>query len=453
MSDKNKATVLQGRLGWESGDISEAKPSELEPHPKNTDIYGDTEDPGDLDETFKTSVSEKGVLEPLVVTNGKLIISGHRRWLAAKDADLSSVPVRYAEFDTGLEEREALIEFNRQRDKTPGQIVNEFDEMLEIEKKVAKKRKEELTKGNLENVGGGKISTSDEDLGKARDIAAKKVNASVSGKTLEKGKFVKDKARSDEDDSEITEIAKQAWDGLSSGSESFDSAYQKVKTARNKREKEEKRRQRQEEFTRQIDQDDAIQIDSGDFEETLSGKTGVYDHIITDPPYDKDALREWEKLSKTAADVLVDGGLLIAYSGTYHLDDVFDALNKHLEYYWQCIVVHADTGSRVWPRNIRTNYKPILIFAKPPVEKLEGLAHDVIEGKGREKDDHEWQQALDESETLIETLTEPNDLILDPMCGSGTTGVAALKKQRRVHLIDRDPDALDSARKRCSDVL
>jgi len=81
------------------------------------------------------------------------------------------------------------------------------------------------------------------------------------------------------------------------------------------------------------------------------------------------------------------------------------------------------------------------------------LAHDVIEGKGKEKDDHEWQQALDESERLIDRLTEPNDLILDPMCGSGTTGVAAVKKQRRVHLIDRDPDAVDSARRRCADVL
>jgi len=385
--------------------------------------------------------------------NGKLIISGHRRWLAAKDADLSSVPVRYAEFDTDLQEREALIEFNRQREKTPGQIVNEFDEMLVIEKEQARKRRNELVSGNLQNVEGGNISTFDEERGKARDIAAKKVNASVSGKTLEKGKFVKDKANSDKDGSEVSEVAKQAWDGLSSGRESFDSAYQKVKTARNKQEKEQKRNERQEEFTRLVEENDAIQIDTGDFADTLSGESDVYDHIITDPPYDKAALKEWEKLSKTASDVLVDGGLLIAYSGTYHLDDVFDALNKHLEYYWQCIVVHADTGSRVWPRNIRTNYKPILVFAKPPVEKLEGLAHDVIEGKGREKDDHEWQQALDESERLIDRLTEPNDLILDPMCGSGTTGVAAVKKQRRVHLIDRDPDAVDSARRRCADVL
>jgi ParB family chromosome partitioning protein len=135
VSQNDNAEVIQGRLGWESGDISEADPSNLQPHPKNTEIYGDTDDVDDLDETFKQSVAEKGVgvLEPLVITNGKKIISGHRRWLAARDAEHDEVPVRYSQFDDDLTEREALIEFNRQRDKTPGQLVNEFEEMLEIE--------------------------------------------------------------------------------------------------------------------------------------------------------------------------------------------------------------------------------------------------------------------------------------------------------------------------------
>ena len=43
-------------------------------------------------------------------------------------------PVRKATFDDELTEREALVEFNQQREKTPGQIINEFEEMLEIER-------------------------------------------------------------------------------------------------------------------------------------------------------------------------------------------------------------------------------------------------------------------------------------------------------------------------------
>jgi len=225
---EQNADVIQGRLGWESGDISEADPSNLRPHPKNTEIYGDTDDVDDLDATFKESVAEKGVLEPLVITNGKEIISGHRRWLAARDAGLTSVPVRYSEFDSDLAEREALIEFNRQREKTPGQIVNEFEEMLAVERERGKRRKSEG--GEVGGKGGGNVSTS-LDTGKARDKAAEKVNADVSGRTLEKGKTVKDKAESDDEPEEVREAAREAWDGLQSGEESFNSAYENVRDA------------------------------------------------------------------------------------------------------------------------------------------------------------------------------------------------------------------------------
>ena len=181
----DNAEVIQGRLGWEAGDVSEANPEELQPHPKNEEIYGDTADIDDLDDTFIESIDEKGVLEPLVITNGKQIISGHRRWLAAQEAGKESVPVRYSEFDNELAEREALIEFNRQREKTPGQIVNEFEEMLAVERERAKERTK--AEGNQHE---GKETFPDHQTGQARDKAAEKVNADVSGRTLEKGKKV-----------------------------------------------------------------------------------------------------------------------------------------------------------------------------------------------------------------------------------------------------------------------
>ena len=213
--------VIQGRLGWEDGDISEAKPEELRPHPKNAEIYGDTDDADDLDEAFVESVREKGVLEPLVITDGKEIISGHRRWLAAKATDTDRVPVRKSSFESELEEREALIEFNRQREKTAPQLVNEFEEMIEIEEERAEDRQKEAGK-----VGGkGREKFHDPSKGRAKDKAAEKIDADVSGRTLEKGLEVKQKAN------EGDETAKEAWDGLESGDESFHSAYTTVKDA------------------------------------------------------------------------------------------------------------------------------------------------------------------------------------------------------------------------------
>ena len=224
MSRSDPAEVIQGRLGWESGDISEADPSNLEPHPKNAEIYGDTDDVDDLDETFKESVAEKGVLVPLKITQDKKIISGHRRQLAALDAGLSTVPVRYDEYEDELDEREALIEYNRSRQKNPGQIVNEFEEILAVERERAKGRNSETAGSSVENL-------PQTETGKARDKAAEKVNANVSGRTLEKGKTVKDKARSDDEPEEVREAAREAWDGLQTGEKSFSAAYSDVKDA------------------------------------------------------------------------------------------------------------------------------------------------------------------------------------------------------------------------------
>lgn len=446
MSDS--PTVIQGRLGWEDGDVSEAAPEELKPHPKNTEIYGDTDDVGDLDDAFLESVREKGVLEPLVITNGKEIISGHRRWLAAKDGGLASVPVRYSDFDDELTEREALIEFNRQREKTPGQVVNEFEEMLEIEKERANER--EKQGGESGGKGCGNVSTPLDDTGKARDKAAEKVNADVSGRTLEKGKTVKDKAESDEEPEAVREAAQEAWDGLQSGDESFNSAYQEVRTAEEQVEQKQQREENKDEFERAVAENDAVEIHDGDFR-GFDGDLEAVDHIVTDPPYDEDALELWAALGELAADVLPEGGFLVAYSGKAHLPDVLAALSEHLNYYWQGIVRHKGAGAKIFSRKLRTNYKPVVVYQKGDLQPQESFVSDVVEGAGREKDDHDWQQAEAEAAELLERFTEPNDTVLDPMCGSGTTGVAALRSHRRAVLIDKDPDAVAATKRRVAD--
>ena len=219
----NSAEVIQGRLGWEGGDVSEASVSELDPHPKNQELYGDTTE---LDDTFVDSIRQKSVLEPLVITQDKRVISGHRRLRAAQEVGVDSVPVRVSEFDSELAEREALIEFNRQREKTPGQIVNEFEEMLEIEQEKSKERQGERTDLSDET----SVSTETE-VQRADERAAEKVSEDVSRSSLRRGKTVKDKAESDDEPEEVRQAAQEAWDGLQSGDESFNSAYESVKDA------------------------------------------------------------------------------------------------------------------------------------------------------------------------------------------------------------------------------
>ena len=431
------AEVVQGRLGWEPGDVSEASPEELEPHPKNEEIYGDTDDIDDLDDTFIESVDEKGVLEPLVITNGKQIISGHRRWLAAQETGTESVPVRYSEFDNELAEREALIEFNRQRDKTPGQIVNEYEEMHEIEKERGRESQGPNSSKNLLENGEGDAKTR----------AAKKVNSEVSGETLRKGTKVKEKATSDDEPEEVKETAKEAWEKLESGDESFNGAYEEVKQAEQEYNEQQERENRTTKRQQSFDTaDSVVETYHGDFREVLDEYDGDIDHIVTDPPYDDGAIELWEAIAELGAELLPDGGFLIAYSGKAHLPVIHDKLSDHLNYYWQGVVTHKGPSAKIFSRKLRTAYKPVLIYQKGDLQPQEEFVSDVVTGGGREKDDHDWQQAESEAAELVERFTNIDDRVCDPMCGSGTVGVVCQRLQRRALLIDRDEEAIEAAR-------
>lgn len=65
---------------------------------------------------------------------------------------------------------------------------------------------------------------------------------------------------------------------------------------------------------------------------------------------------------------------------------------------------------------------------------------------------HPTQKPLALLERIVLSSTNPDDLVLDPFVGSGTTGVAAVAKSRRFIGIDSDSTYLDIASKRISEV-
>jgi protein gp37 len=105
--------------------------SALRPHPMNKDIYGDG-----TDDKFVESVRQVGVLTPLTIAFDARIISGHRRWEAAKRAGLLDVPaVRYASEDED-DILVALIESNRRdRERTSAQKAKEYRHLKRIYEK------------------------------------------------------------------------------------------------------------------------------------------------------------------------------------------------------------------------------------------------------------------------------------------------------------------------------
>ena len=61
---------------------------------------------------------------------------------------------------------------------------------------------------------------------------------------------------------------------------------------------------------------------------------------------------------------------------------------------------------------------------------------------------HETQKPESLMLELVELFTDPGDIVLDPFCGSGTTGVACLRLGRRFIGIEKDAKYAAVARER-----
>ncbi len=90
------------------------KVDELYPHPSNGYYFDDIQ--GEAWEEFKKSIQTSGIIEPLIITPDRVIVSGHQRLRAAKELDIKYVNVEVKIFDSKDDVLRALIETNiRQR--------------------------------------------------------------------------------------------------------------------------------------------------------------------------------------------------------------------------------------------------------------------------------------------------------------------------------------------------
>ncbi len=70
---------------------------------------------------------------------------------------------------------------------------------------------------------------------------------------------------------------------------------------------------------------------------------------------------------------------------------------------------------------------------------------------GSEEKVHPAQKPVSVMRWLVGALTDPGDLVADPFCGSGTTGVAALSMDRRFHGVEKDEGYLRLAEGRVAE--
>ena len=94
--------------------------SQLKHHPKNKEIY----ELSSIEELME-SISEVGLLQPLIIDGKNQIISGNRRFESIKRLGWKEVEVEVKEVKEGEEEL-LLVHYNKQRIKSFKELINEY---------------------------------------------------------------------------------------------------------------------------------------------------------------------------------------------------------------------------------------------------------------------------------------------------------------------------------------
>lgn len=229
------------------------------------------------------------------------------------------------------------------------------------------------------------------------------------------------------------------------------------------------------------------------------------DHTVTDPPYNKFARHARSLHKGRACDGTLPpsdglGGVSMGIKWDLSHADIFALVPEILRVTrrWSIIFcaleqlgIYQLAGAEVWIRagvwnpdvEINTDDGPAIqagmwdrhntgtpqLTGDRPAQGAEGIAIFHSPGKKRwnsrgkrgiwrhavvrpaSKTDpryHPAQKPLALMSEIVQDFTDPEDLILDPYMGSGTTGVAALKLGRRFIGNDQDPMWLEASRAR-----
>jgi ParB-like chromosome segregation protein Spo0J len=397
-------------------------------------------------ETLKNSIKEDGLHYPITVNEKGEVLDGHHRYKISKELDLPiSHEIKY--FKDLIEEKKFVIDINLKR-----RHLNNFQKaelaykLVEIESEKARLRQLSKLKDVKENL---PLSSSEDNGEKGRvvDIVSKKTW--ISRGTYERSKLI------------IEEGTQEVKEKLRNNKTTISKEYDKIR-----------RDHKREELISQMNSNTGnnkteinnVKLICNDFSkidsETIPDSS--IDLIFTDPPYGKENLSLYQELAKLSVRVLKPGGSLVFYVGHIILDQVIGIFNNfslttnnnsNLKYWWTLAVKHSGHHTKIHPRYVFAEWKPMVWYIKG--DRINDLVisntiGDYIESVAPLKIEHEWQQSPIEAQYVIRNLTIEKQIVLDPMMGSGTTGLAALNLRRKFIGIEKNVETFEIAKVRIS---
>lgn len=123
-----------------------------------------------------------------------------------------------------------------------------------------------------------------------------------------------------------------------------------------------------------------------------------------------------------------------------------------LTYWWTIAIILSGSFAKYYPRHVSIKWKPLLWFVKGDKLCTTDFLSDVIKSGTPSKVLHEWEQSPIEAEHVISRLTVEGQTVFDPMMGSNTTGVAAIKLNRKFIGIELNDEKFQTAEARLTNL-
>ena len=386
-------------------------------------------------DALKASIKDEGVLTPVFVDDAGNVLDGHNRLRIDPNA-----PRRIVRGLTDAEKQAFVFRANfARRNLSPDQKREVLGKM----KAVAKALRDEDAKKNTQK----RVATL---LGVAQQTVADWLRTNTGSGN---GSKTAPDARVKVAPVARSTIAERVASGETQAqvAADFGVSQRAISTIVAKETKQQEAKREREKAVKKLG-GDVHGIHHGDFR-TLADTVAndSLDLIFTDPPYDEDAVALYADLASFAAKKLKPGAWCLAYAGQAFLPDVLRVMGASLRYGWTFCIQHTGGELRFRKFQIRNAWKPIVGFYKVPLSVTWDWFSDIVSG-GKEKDEHEWQQSLGEAVHFVEALAPKKGIVCDPMCGSGTTCLAAKQSGRQWIGFEIDKDTAAKARIRVDDV-
>jgi DNA modification methylase len=429
---------------------------------------------GDQAAEFLADIRQRGIRVPIEVIPGGVIVDGRSRWLAAKRLGIARVPIVLAPLNGDSPVVYMLRAATKRRHLTDDQRACLARE--EMEYLAQMNRQDRARRGGL--AGGRGRAKSQDSL--AADASAKlsrdRANASRTRAATTYGVSER-KIRCAQ---RLRSLAPQLYERVKSGTQRLAVAKRQAERDAKRREQHAKARQ-----TRSANRQDTWEIRQGDCVAELAKLPPASIRLIfADPPYnqgvnygdgsradrraDGDYLawcREWMRLSVRL--LTDDGSLWVMISDEYA--DHFGILLREVGLFRRSWIKWYETFGVNCTNNFNRCSRHIFYCVKNPrrfVFNTDAITRPsdraakygdkrsapggklwdnvwciprLVENSKERLPDFPTQLPLALVRPIVLCASDPGDLVLDPFCGSGTTGVAAVENRRQFVGIEQNP--------------